>query len=132
MKDKLIFTPAFEEHLDKILEPWGSSSAVKKALVFCYDLEVEEIELSTYGEGDEGGYTDIAVKPSKLYTNIPSDVRDSLEEYGAMIAEVLNPGYEINEGGGCHCTISFSPFSIKAEVYTNEIVQKIIDTFTVV
>jgi hypothetical protein len=132
MSNELTFPPAFEEHLNKTLESYMSPKEVKEAIQFCYSLGVEEIKLNTYGNGDEGGGTDIEVKLSKLYIKIPSEVRDPLEEYGSMLAESLNPGYEINEGGGCRCTISFSPFNVRAETYVNEIVETIQDTLTVV
>lgn len=136
MKSDLIFPQSFYNHLNEIAKQRRSlgsefETEVKEALQYCHHIGVIMLHLSVTGAGDSGEYSDIIAEPYELRKEIPTHVEHKLNMYAWNLAEFLNPGYEINEGGGYECTVSFYPFSIEGRGYVNVITEETTSTFKI-
>jgi hypothetical protein len=132
MKDELVFPLSFEDHLKEIIPDRCAEERdnIKAALRKCYHIGVTEIQLDTYGSGDSGEGTDIEVYPDHLRGELTEYIKTQLRYYGWRSTRYLNPGYEINEGGGCTCTITFYPFTGVINAYVYEITQHNVKSLT--
>jgi hypothetical protein len=133
MKDELTFPPAFEEHLKEIIPDRCKEERenIKAALRQCYHIGVTELRLNTWGSGDSGEDVEIEVYPDNLRPQLTTSTWNAIRYYGWYSTSALNPGYEVNDGGGCRCTITFYPFKIEAETYHYEMIERIGETIKV-